>query len=211
MKIVVGLTLAALVTLVSAQAAPGRLDASKRASRVSTEEKAILPENKPIERNEVLMDKRVETETYEKKEALVGERRSNIAVEETREKKTYRTPERKKYDVIERKESVLTGKQSRFSTSEDAYRSKTAVRFQQKIGDAMPFNENVKPVVSKRTTFDRVNRFAFRRNNGDAVSVTKAGSGDAPRDISGSSSANLKGSDDRVNPPATGPISPSAR
>lgn len=211
MKIVVGLTLAALATLVPAQAAPGRLDTSKRASRVSTDEKAILPENKPIVRNEVLMDKRFATGTYDKKEALVGERRSNISVEESREKKMFRTPERKEYDTIERKESTWSGKESRFSTAEDAYRSKTAVRFQDKIGEAMPFAGDMKPVVSKRTTFDRLNRFAFRRNGDNAVSVTKAGSEQGSSDISNASSPGAKGSGDQTTPPADGPISPSAR
>jgi hypothetical protein len=105
MKPVVGLALAALATLAPAFAAPGRLDLSKRSSKVSTEEKAVLPENKPIELNEVLMDKRVDTETFEKKDALVGERRSTIKVEESRDKKLYPRPEVKEYELRERKDS----------------------------------------------------------------------------------------------------------
>lgn len=188
MKSVVGLALAALATLVPVQAGPARLETGKRAVEVSTEEKAVLPENRPLERNEVLMDKRFSTGTYEKKDALVGERRSGIAVEESREKKLFGTPERKEYETVERKDSAWSGKRSRFSTGDDAYRSKVAVRFQDKIGEATPFVDNVKPVVSKRTTFDRVNRFAFRRNDSEGVSVTAAGSERAARDISGSSS-----------------------
>jgi hypothetical protein len=212
MKIAVGLTLAALATLVSVEAAPARIDAGKRATKVSTTERAILPENKPIERNEVLMDRRFQTGTYERKEALVGERRSAITVEEGREKKFFRTPERKEYDIIERKDSVLSGKESRFSTGEDGYRSKVAVRFQDKIGEAMPFAGDVRPVVSKRTTFDRVNRFAFRRNSDNGVTVTAAGSEQAPRDISNSSAPAPGGSGSTdTPPPADGPISPSAR
>jgi hypothetical protein len=189
MKPVVGLTLAALATVASAFAAPGRMDTSKRASQVSTEERAILPENKPIERNEVLMDRRFSTEVREKKDALVGERRSTIAVEERRDKKFFRVPERKEYEQIERKDSHWSGKQSRFSTSEDTYNSKVALRFQDKIDDARPFVD-AKPVISKRTTFERINRFAFRRNNGDAITVTTAGSEAAARDISEASSPN---------------------
>lgn len=212
MKIAVGLTLAALATLASARAdATGQVDTSKRDEQHSTEEKAVLPENKPIERNEVLMDRHFKTDTYERKEAVVGERRSNITVEETRDKKLFVTPDPKKYEVIERKDSTWMGKESRFSTGEDAYRSKTAIRFQDKIGDAMPFNENVKPVVSKRTTFDKINRFVFRKNAGDGVSVTKAGSGEASRDISGSSSPSLKNSAPVNAPPPEGPNTPSAR
>lgn len=212
MKIVVGLTLAALATFVSAEAAPGRMDVGKRASRVSTDEKAVLPDAKPIERNEVLMDRRFSTDTVERKDALVGERRSNVTVEESREKKFFRTPERKEYETIDRKDSAWSDKESRFSTAEDGYRSKTAVRFQDKIGEAMPFAGDVKPVVSKRTTFDRVNRFAFRRNSADGVSVTTAGSERDGRDISGASAAGPEGTSSKDStPPATGPISPSAR
>lgn len=188
MKFAVGLALAVLATLLPAQAAPGRIDASKRASRVSTEDKAVLPENKPIERNEVLMDKRFDTETVPRKEAVVGERRSDIAVGETREKERYPAPDPKKYDVIERKESTWSGKKSRYSTAEDAYRSKVAIRFQDKIGDVSPISRDVKPVVSQRTTFDKINRFAFRKNSDQAVSVTKAGSELPTRDASRSSS-----------------------
>jgi hypothetical protein len=211
MRFVVGLSLATLAILLPVQAAPGRMDVSKRAPRVSTEEKMILPENKPVERNEVLMDKRVTKPTYEKKEALVGERRSHIALEESREKKFFRSPEPRKYDVVERKESVWSGKEARYSTKSDAYRSKSALRFQEKIGEAMPFNENVKPVVSKRTTFDRVNRFAFRRNSGEGVGVTKAGSEEASRDISGSSSPSVKDSAPKNTPVPEGPQSLSRR
>ncbi len=188
MKFAVGLTLAVLATLLPAQAAPGRIDASKRASRVSTEERAVLPENKPIERNEVLMDKRFDTQTVPRKEAAVGERRSSIVVGETREKERYVTPDPKKYDVIERKESPWAGKKSRYSTSEDAYRSKVAIRFQDKIGDASPITKDVKPVVSQRTTFDKINRFVFRKNSDQTVSVTRAGSERPAGDAAGSSS-----------------------
>ncbi len=217
MKTVVGLTLAALATLVSVQAAPGRINTSKRATTVSTEEKAILPDNKPIERNEVLSDKRFSSQMVERKDAIVGERRSSIAVEERREKKFFSTPERKEYEHIERKDSTLSGKLSRYSTSEDSYRTGMAVRFQDKIDDARPFVET-KPVVSKRATFDRVNRFSFRRNSDSAVTVTAAGSEAPSRDISGSSSLNpdsksmpkeAKSSSALSNPAsASGPVSP---
>jgi len=193
-KIAVGLALAALATSSVLHAGPpGRIDAGKRATRVSTEEKAVLPENKSLERNEVLMDKRFGTETVERKDALVGERRSSITVEERREKQRFATPDQKKYEVIERKKSAWNGKTSRFSTSEDAYRSKVATRFQDKIGEASPIMSNVNPVVSQLTTFDKVNRFAFRKNSDQTVSVSTAGSERAPTDASKASSVNEAG------------------
>ena len=187
MRFVAGLTLAVFATLTPTIAAPGRVDASKRAVGVSTEEKVVLPENKPIEENEVVSEKRFSTQVNPKEQAIVGERRSSVTTDNAREKELFATPEQKHYDVLDRKESPWAGKQSRFSTSEDAYRSKVATRFQDKITDAQPFNGDMKPVITKRTTFDRVNRFAFRRNGDSPVSATVAGSDQLPADISLSS------------------------
>jgi hypothetical protein len=187
MRLVVGLTLAVFVTVPALDAAPGRVDASKRAVQVSTEDQAVLPENKPIEQNEVVSEKRFRTQVKPKEQAIVGERRSSVTTENSREKERFVTPEQKHYDVIDRKDSPWAGKQSRFSTSEDAYRSKVATRFQDKIGDAQSFNGDMKPVITKRTTFDRVNRFAFRRNGDRPVTATSAGSDQMPSDISFSS------------------------
>jgi hypothetical protein len=133
----------------------------------------------------------VETETVPHQEALVGERRSEIEVGETREKTRFSAPEQGKYDTkdqIERKDSPWAGKKSRYSTSEDAYRSKVATRFQDKIGDASPVSRKVTPVVEKRTTFDKINRFAFRKNADQAISVTRAGDELPAGDASGESS-----------------------
>ncbi len=187
MRLVAGLTLAVFATVPVLDAAPGRVDASKRAPRVSTEDKAVLPENKPIEQNEIVSEKRFGTEVMPKEQAIVGERRSTVTTENAREKELFATPEQKHYDVIDRKQSPWAGKQSRFSTSEDAYRSKVATRFQDKISDAQPFNGDMKPVTTKRATFDRVNRFAFRRNGDRPVTAAPAGSEQLPADISLSS------------------------
>lgn len=187
MRFVTGLTLAVFATVPAVYAAPGRVDANKRAIRVTTEDKAVLPENKAIEQNEVVAEKRFDTQVNPKEQAIVGERRSTVTTENSREKELFVTPEQKHYDVIDRKESPWAGKQSRYSTSEDAYRSKVATRFQDKIGDAQPFNGDMKPVTTKRTTFDRVNRFAFRRNGDRPVTATPAGSEQLPADISFSS------------------------
>ncbi len=187
MKLTAGLLFAVLACSVSLSAAPGRLDTTRRATRVTTEQKAALPENKAIERNEVLMEKRFQTSPFEKKDALVGERKSSIAIEETRTKELI-TPERKTYDTVERKDSPWAGKQSRYSTADDAYRTRVATRFQDKIGDASPISQEVKPAVKQRTTFDRINRFAFRKNGDQGVSVTTAGSEVPAGDASAQSS-----------------------
>ena len=193
MKLKVRFLLAAIATSASAAAwadtaAPGAMDTTKRDDRLSTEQKAVLPEAKPLQRNEVLLDKRVEPPVLTRKEAVVGDRRSSIEVGETREKKLFSTPGRKEYEVIDRKESPWSGKMSRYSTSEDAYRSRTAIRFQDKISDASPVSRNSQAVVEKRTTFDRINRFVFQKNSDQTVTVTTAGSQKAAADASRSSS-----------------------
>lgn len=177
MKIPAGLLfLAVAIALVApVSAAPGKLDTTKR-SRTSTEQKAVLPEQVPIQQNEVLQERRVEREVLPRRDALVGERRSSIAVEEGREKELFRTPDRPQYEQIERKDSPWAGKKSKFSTAEDAYRSRVATRFQDKIGDASPMYSDVKPVVEQRTTFSRINRFAFRKNGDQTIEATTAGS-----------------------------------
>jgi len=165
----------------AALAAPRRVQVEKRADNFSTEtQKAVIPEMVPLERNEGLIDKRFETSTIERQEALLGERRSTIELKEGKEKKMFQAPENKKFETIERKESAWAGKKSRYSTSEDAYRSKVATRFQEKIGEASPFAGEVKPVVSQRTTFDRVNRFVFQRDEDETTKVTTAGGGTPP-------------------------------
>ena len=187
MKPPAGLCLALLASTLAVSAGPGRLDTTRRAPRVSTEEKATLPETKALELNEVLMDKKFPTASLEKKDALVGQRQSPITVAESRPKELI-TPERKTYETIERKDSPWSGKTSRYSTAEDAYRTRVATRFQDKIGDASPFAKDTKPAIKQRTTFDRINRFAFRKNGDQSVSVTTAGSERPAADASGQSS-----------------------
>lgn len=177
-KPLAGLLLAAAMcmTAVSVYSAPGRMDPSKRA-RISTEKKADLPDV-PVEmrQNDVLQDRRFSTgDVREKETATVGDRRSSIAVEEKREKKMAPKPELIEQEQITRKESVWNRKQSKFSTGEDAYRTKVATRFQDKIGDASPFPVPNRSVTDQRTTFSRVNRFAFRKNGDQAITATTAG------------------------------------
>lgn len=179
---VAGLALAALAVIVASsgvcaeEGGGAGLDVGRRAERVSSEQKAVLPDQKPVERNEVLMDKQVERKIYDRKGALVGERRSSIEMKESRDKQMFVGPDQKHYDTVERKESLWNGQTAdRFVTGDNGYRSKSAIRFQDKIADASPVVDNVKPVVSQRTTFDRVNRFSFRRNP-DPVGVKAAGS-----------------------------------
>jgi hypothetical protein len=189
MKSAIGYIFAVAATCVATlSAAPGTMDTTKRDESVSTEQKAVLPEAKAPERNDAVGDRRFDTRQVEKKDAVIGERRSNVVVGETRPKRTFVGPERKTYEVIDRKENSWSGKMSRYSTSEDAYHSRTAIRFQDKISDASPTARNAQPAVEKRTTFDRINRFVFHKNSDQKVAVTRAGSEKPAADASHASS-----------------------
>jgi hypothetical protein len=124
----------------------------------------------------------------EKQEALVGERRSMIETKETRDKKMAPTRDLIEPDRIPRKDNAWNGKQSKFSTSEDSYRTGTATRFQEKIGDASPFPAPNRSVTDQRTTFSKVNRFAFRKNGDQTITTSVAGREGATSDISDRSS-----------------------
>jgi hypothetical protein len=188
MKPAVGLTLAALALLAPAMAAPGgELDVGQRAEDVSTEEKALLPEKKIPERNEIVQDRRFDAEEVPKETAPLAERRAPFDVREAKEKKLFITPDRPAFEVIPREEHRWADKKAPFSTADDAYRSRVAIRFQDKIGEASPIVS--KPLVSKRTSFDKINRFVFRKNADQRVIATPAGDGGQTLDISTSSSA----------------------
>jgi hypothetical protein len=189
-KPLVGLYLAAAMCMTATfvYSAPGRMDPGKLA-RVSTETKAILPDAVEIKQNEVLQDSRFSTGAVrEKQEALVGERRSMIETKETRDKKMAPTRDLIEPDRIPRKDNAWNGKQSKFSTSEDSYRTGTATRFQEKIGDASPFPAPNRSVTDQRTTFSKVNRFAFRKNGDQTITTSVAGREGATSDISDRSS-----------------------
>ena len=189
-KPLVGLYLAAAMCMTATfvYSAPGRMDPGKRA-RVSTETKAILPDAVEIKQNEVLQDRRFSTgDVRDKEEALVGERRSTIETRETREKKMAPTRDLVEPDQIPRKDSAWNGKKSKFSTSEDAFRSRTANRFQDKIGDASPFPAPNRSVTDQKTTFSKVNRFAFRKNGDQTITTSVAGREGATGDVSDRSS-----------------------
>lgn len=186
MNPLVGRYLAAglLAAITPALAAPRSLDTTRRATSVSTEQKAVLPDQVPLQKNETLAEQRFESQAVPKKDALIGERRSTIETKETREK-TMIQPERKNYDKIERQDSPWAGKESRYSTKDNTYNTERTNRFQDKIGEASPVSKDVKPVTSQRTVFDRINRFAFRKNSDEAsVTLSTAGSEKAPTDAS---------------------------
>ncbi len=154
----------------------GRIDATKR-SAITTDDKALDAEVKPMERADGLQDRRFDRgELRDRPEAPEGERRANIDLKES-DKKTLITPDKKTYDTVEYDTSRYDGQRSdRFRTGDDTYRTSMAQRYQDSLGEAQ--DAGPKTVVKKRTTFDSVNRFLFRRNRpeGDEIFSTAGGS-----------------------------------
>jgi hypothetical protein len=120
--------------------------------------------------------------------APLADRRAPIDVTETREKNLV---ERKDAPLattpIERKDSPLSGQTARdqFQPDGSLYRNAGAVaeKFQQGIRDAELARARLQPDLGRQTTFDRLNRFVFKRNGpgtpeGGAL-VTAAGGGAA--------------------------------
>lgn len=139
-----------------------RIQAEKR-SRITTEQKALDAETRPIERADGVQEQRFDRgELREQPQAPVGDRRANIDLKES-DRKTLVTPERKTYETLDYDPNGYDGQLSeRFRTGDEPYRTSMAQRYQDSLGEAQ--DAAPKTVVKKRTTFDSVNRFLFRRN-----------------------------------------------
>ncbi len=178
------LALTCLLTVVCATSVFGRdpaarIDASKRSS-IKTGESTITPEVQQFDRVDGVQNKRFDTGTLrEEPRSSLGDKRAAIDLKESK-KKNLITPEKKTYEKITYDNSAFDGKRSnRFQTGEQTYRTSLSERYQSSLSDAA--DAAPKTVVKKRTTFDSVNRFIFRRNRpeGDDL-ITPAGS--APAD-----------------------------
>lgn len=138
-------------------------------------------------RNDHVQDQRFSApDKIERKDAAVGDRRAPIDVTETRDKniidrKEYpRTPE-----VRERQTSHFDGEKSNIQPKGDMLRQyDTVTKYQSRMEDAKDGPFQREPKLEKRMSFERLNRFVFRRNgpgteNGASV-VTPAGGNTPP-------------------------------
>jgi hypothetical protein len=168
-------------------AAPRRIDHGKRSAAFSpkAEDNQIKPDTVPTERADVLQDKRFNSgDTLPRETALVGERRAPIELKESRDKEIFVTPDAPTYDRRPtEKNERLNGKMATISTTDTYERSRTAERFQEKIDAARPVVKESRASIAKQTTFDRVNRFVFRKNADQRPTVQRAGDEAAPRDL----------------------------
>ncbi len=174
--------------VVPVQAAPGKLDTTRRSQKVSTDQEADLPGIVDFDRAVSIQNRREErlsSRRFERETSALSGRRSAIEVTETREKPRFRVPDRKTYDSVSKKESRISTRDLRFGSEDDVYRTTSAAKYQDKISSAHPALQNSKPVVTKRAGWASINRFTFRKNSDGPITVTKAGAGQAPAPLEG--------------------------
>jgi hypothetical protein len=173
---------------------PSQADVSKRneslAPTPDSADTRLSPQRESNQRsffrNEVVQDQRFSVpESFERKDAAVGDKRSSIDVTETREKTIIDRKEFPKPDVRDREMNRHDGEKSYIQPQGDMIRTfDTVSKYQDGMADAK--NSTFKRQVSleKRTTFEKLNRFVFQRNgpgSGDGTSaVTPAAGGPAP-------------------------------
>jgi hypothetical protein len=141
---------------------------------------------RPFLRNEHLQDQRFSApENFERKEAIVGERRAPIDITETREKNIIERKDFTKPEVRDRELNRHDGEKSFIQPKGDQVKKyDTVSKYQSRMADADSGQFQRKPSLEKRTTFEKLNRFIFKRNapgseNGNPT-VTTAASEPAP-------------------------------
>jgi hypothetical protein len=141
---------------------------------------------RPIERNDRLQDQRFTgPDKIERKDAPAGEKRAPIDLKETRakaliERKDAPKPELKTWD----KNRHNGEKFNRQPTGDDVKKYEMADKYQGRMTDAKTAAAQRQPKLEKRTTFESINRFLFKRNgpgtpDGQAM-VTPAAGGPNP-------------------------------
>lgn len=141
---------------------------------------------RPFFRNEVLQEQRFRTpDQWQGKEAIVGERRAPIDMTETRDKVMVDRKEYPKPEVKDRKTNRHDGKKARIQPRGDMLKKYDNVaKYQERMSDAKSATALREPKLEKRTSFEKLNRFIFKRNgpggeHGKAM-VTPAGGGSTP-------------------------------
>jgi len=124
-------------------------------------------------------------EAIERKDSVVGDRRAAIDVTETRDKKIIDRKDFPKPDVRERQINRHDGEKAYIQPKGDMVKSYDKVsKYQDGMAAANTGEFQRQPTLEKRMSFDKLNRFIFRRNgpgseNGSAM-VTPAAGGPAP-------------------------------
>lgn len=190
-----------LILILSAVLAPGafardpaQIDASKQNAQLApTPESADTPLSPAREtnqrtffRNEQVQDQRFRTpDVIDRKNAAVGDRRAPIDVTETREKTIIDRKAFPQPDVRERELNRHNGERAHIQPEGDMLKKYEMVtKYQGGMKDADAAAARRAPKLEKRTTFEKLNRFAFKRNGpgteDGAPMVTPAAGGPPP-------------------------------
>jgi hypothetical protein len=144
---------------------------------------------RPFLRNDRLQDQRFNApENIGRKDAAVGDKRAAIDITETRDKTIIERKDFAKPEVRERELNRHDGEKSRIQPKGDQVKKyDTVSKYQDGMAAAKESAFQRKPSLEKRTTFEKLNRFIFKRNapgseNGSEV-VVPAGGGTAPASL----------------------------
>ncbi|MBW8781912.1 MAG: hypothetical protein JF599_08500 [Verrucomicrobia bacterium] len=137
---------------------------------------------RPFLRDERVQDSRFPTpEVKDKTMAPANDRRAPVEVKETRDKTILDRKDYPKPEVRDRETSHYDGEKARIQPQGDMIKKyDTVSKYQNRLTDAETAASQRQPKFEKRTTFDKVNRFVFRRNapgGDDKALVTPAGGG----------------------------------
>lgn len=141
---------------------------------------------RPYFRNEIVQEQRFRApEIIERKDAIVGERRAPIDVTETRKKEIVERKNYPKPELRDHKVNRHDGEQSRIQPRGDMVKKyDTVTKYQDRMADAKTATTLREPKLEKRTSFEKLNRFIFKRNAPGAANgkpmVTPAGGGSTP-------------------------------
>ena len=185
---------AAVLPLALSAKDPSDVDASKKNEQLApTPESAdtSLSPNRATNqrtfiRQDHLQDQRFNApDRIERKDAIVGERRAPIDITEKREKTIIDRKDYTKPEVRERELNRHDGERAGIQTTGDQVKSYDKVeRYQGRMADAETAASQRQPKMEKRTTFDKLNRFVYKRNapgsEGGKPVVTPAAGGSAP-------------------------------
>jgi hypothetical protein len=193
-RLLLAAALAALGVVGGRAAAPSQFDPSNKNDQLApTPERTdtrLAPNQeanqRPIERNDRLQDQRFTApDNIERKDASVGEKRAPIEMKETRDKTVIQRKDAPKPELKTWDKNRQSGEKfNRQPTGDDVKKYEMADKYQGRMTDAKTAAAQRQPKMEKRTTFESINRFLFKRNgpgtpDGQAM-VTPAAGGPNP-------------------------------
>lgn len=159
-----GFLILGILTGGSLSGAPGSLDMGRR-NETFAPKKNIETGVKSVEEKRILQEKRLALKgAVERKEAAVGEKRANIAVGESREKKLFPAKENLKFGTLPHRDAAVDGKMAGTQTGKLYMRGGKMARQQSSVLAAYRLGGRESPKIEKTVSVEDVNRFVFRKN-----------------------------------------------